>query len=195
MSNIVASLQEPGKKKWFIIGGGTVAAYLVYRFYKSRSAGSSTSAAVDSSTVDAGIDPTTGIPYSEEYGTSGGYGGIPSGLSFNAQTGQWQPAASTIVGDVPYSSNSGQAADPSIIDYGSTAAKFLYDQRTATYGQVEPDGTINWLTGVQATVLGANQSNASSIADAGRVDANYQPTKNVLTTPGQNVKATTTAAK
>lgn len=114
MSNIVASLQDPGKKKWFIIGGGTVAAYLIYKFYKSRSASASSAGTPvgGSTSTDAGIDPTTGIPYSEEYGTSGGYGAVPSGLSFNAATGQFQPAASTIVGAVPYSDNSGQTTAP-----------------------------------------------------------------------------------
>lgn len=114
MSNIVASLQDPSKKKWLIIGGGTVAAYLAYKFYKSRSASDTSTAAAssDTSSADAGIDPTTDIPYSEEYGTSGAYGSIPSGLSFNSQTGQFEPAASTIVGSVPYSTNSGQVTAP-----------------------------------------------------------------------------------
>lgn len=160
MSNIVASLQDPGKKKWFIIGGGTVAAYLIYKFYKSRSASASSAGTPvgGSTSTDAGIDPTTGIPYSEEYGTSGGYGAVPSGLSFNAATGQFQPAASTIIGSVPYSDNSGQAAgDPRslISNYlpGSGYVDYTTGSGSGGYYAVDTQGNTVNLTPAQLKAL------------------------------------------
>lgn len=133
MTDIVNSLKEPGSKKWVVVGGGAVAAYLAYKYYKNKSATATSSAGTPATgvTADTGaeaalIDPNTGIPYSEEED----YGGIPSGLSFNAQTGQFQPAASTIVGAQPYSANTGQSGDPNALLSTYLPGSFYIDYTT-----------------------------------------------------------------
>lgn len=136
MSDIVNSLKEPGSKKWVVVGGGAVAAYLAYKYYKNKSAAATSTAGTPATGVTADtaseaalIDPNTGIPYSEEED----YGAIPSGLTFNAQTGQFQPAASTIVGGAtPYSTNTGQSAsgDPNSLLSTYLPGSFYIDYTT-----------------------------------------------------------------
>lgn len=56
--------------KWWIIGGiGT--AGIVYIYFRHSAAAASTPSTTDTTaTDDSGIDPSTGIPYSEEYGAN-----------------------------------------------------------------------------------------------------------------------------
>ena len=64
-------------RNWLLIGGLGAAAVVVWYVMRARS---SSSSATDQSQADAaaGIDPTTGIPYSEEYGGYGVSGTSPS---------------------------------------------------------------------------------------------------------------------
>lgn len=104
------------KRKYFIIGGGTVAAYLIYKYYKSKSSGTASAAATSTpSTTDPNaIDPVTGIPYSEEssYNGTGLYQGVGNPAAyfqgsntFDAATGQWVPAGTVSNSTVTASSN------------------------------------------------------------------------------------------
>lgn len=97
MSEVTSRGAALVKKPAFIVGGGVAAAYVVYRYYKSKSAAGVTapSGATDTSQT---VDPTTGVPYSEEYGYGSSYGtavGNPAanpsgGLSYDAATGQYE---------------------------------------------------------------------------------------------------------
>lgn len=166
MSDILASLKQPGKSKWFIIGGGTIAAYFVYKYVKDKNATATTTTDTSTSTAtDTSIDPTTGIPYSEEED----YAGIPSsitnpvGLTFNAQTGQFEQSPSTIIGASAYSTNTGQSAAPS--DPDALASNFL---SAYSYNSGQPGGGYYGVTTSGETV---NLTPAEQLALAGQ---NYQ---------------------
>jgi LysM repeat protein len=64
--------KKPGMKKntktWLLIGGLGVGGVVIWYVIKNRSSSSSTNAAT---AAGSGIDPTTGIPYADEYDTSG----------------------------------------------------------------------------------------------------------------------------
>jgi hypothetical protein len=64
--------KKPGMKKgtktWLLIGGLGVGGVVIWYVVKNRSSSSSTNAAT---AADSGIDPTTGIPYADEYDTGG----------------------------------------------------------------------------------------------------------------------------
>jgi hypothetical protein len=83
------------KYKWWLIGGLAVIAVLVFYFVnKSKQA----SATGTSSAAASGIDPTTGVPYSQEYANAYGagmgmnpYGGFGGGFG-GGGTGPAGPA-------------------------------------------------------------------------------------------------------
>lgn len=187
MTDLVNTLKQPGSKKWIIIGGGGVAAFIAYRYYKSKSAAATTTSATGglatdtASGTDTSIDPSTGIPYSEEEA----YGGIPSGLTFNAQTGKFQPAASTIVGDVPYSSNSGQSTTPTdttttpaapTMSYtlGDYIPNAFYQVNGPNYGYIAGvlnNGTQTVLTGDQWAALQSQGAKVGTITTGPAIPA------------------------
>lgn len=65
-------------------------------------------------------------------------------------------------------------------DYSGTTNKLLYDLRTATYGQVQANGSVDWLTNTQAAIVGATQANSTQVSDAGRLSA---PNQNITNLP------------
>lgn len=71
-----------GKYKWYIVGALAVIAVLVFYFTRNNSSNSSSAAG----TSQAGIDPSTGIPYASEYGAGGAYG-IPGPAGPTGATG------------------------------------------------------------------------------------------------------------
>lgn len=173
MSDVLNSLKEPGSKKWVIVSGGAVAAYLAYKYYKNKSAAATSSAGTPATGVTADtaseaslIDPNTGIPYSEEED----YGAIPSGLTFDAQTGQFVPAASTIVGQ-PYSANSnGQGTpvgDPNAIASNLLSA-YAYNagKPGGGYYAVTSNGTTVHLTPAEQIALAQQNYQFGSISGA-----------------------------
>ena len=60
-------------RNWLLIGALGAAGVVIWYVMYSRAKGSTTAASSDA------IDPNTGIPYSQEYGSMGGYG--PSGVT------------------------------------------------------------------------------------------------------------------
>lgn len=64
-------------KNWLIIGGVGAAGLVIWYVMKSRSA-SNQQAASAGDLASQGIDPNTGIPYSQEYGGYGAMGTTPS---------------------------------------------------------------------------------------------------------------------
>jgi hypothetical protein len=81
--------KKPGMKKstktWLLIGGLAVGGVVVWYVVKSRSGSSSTNAAA----TDPSVDPSTGIPYAEEY-AQGAMGTTPSLYGYtDPSTGQY----------------------------------------------------------------------------------------------------------
>jgi hypothetical protein len=77
-----AKTSKLGKYKWWIVGGLVIIAVLVFYFTRSSSANNSSTAANSAAANNAGIDPSTGIPYASEY-ASGGLSGLigPTGAT------------------------------------------------------------------------------------------------------------------
>lgn len=173
-------LTNPSNRKYWLIGGGTIGAVLVYKYFKSRSTATSTAGSTAATSTDSSLDPVTGVPYSEEEQ----YSGITTadgavGQSFNAATGTYgvdPRALASELSDLGYSSNAGQGSTNPGVAYNNTAGKIVYDQATATYGQADASGGINWLNNTQAALVGATQDNATIIANANRDHGtNYTP--------------------
>lgn len=77
--------------KWQYWVGGIGGAGIVYYLYKRNKANAASTAATDTTgaTTDPNIDPSTGIPYSQESGYSSAYGTTPSLYSYyDPATGQ-----------------------------------------------------------------------------------------------------------
>lgn len=65
---------------YWLIGGGVIGLIAVYYYMSRQSSSSSNSAQQTADLASQGIDPNTGIPYSQEYGSGlgGAYGTTPS---------------------------------------------------------------------------------------------------------------------
>lgn len=92
---MVSDLPKPRKPKaWLLwVGGGSVVA-VAYVVYKRKSSASSTATATTTDTsTDSTIDPSTGIPYSEEdYGYSSGYSAAGAdGTAVGSPYGYYSP--------------------------------------------------------------------------------------------------------
>lgn len=82
-------LKGKNTKTWFIIGGIGVAVIVFYMWSMKKSSGSS------SQSTDPNIDPATGVPYSAEYSTGGGYSN-PYGAS-SSLSGYYDPGTGAFI--------------------------------------------------------------------------------------------------
>jgi PASTA domain len=88
------------KKKYtlFAVGGiGGLGLVLWYRKHSASSSSSTDTSGTDTSTADSGIDPSTGIPYADEYGGDTGAYGVTPGAegTYDPLTGQYIPGYGT----------------------------------------------------------------------------------------------------
>lgn len=174
--------KKPGKLKALINGPhrdeilvvtGTIGVILAYLTFKKAGAPAGGTAAGGATQSTSTLAPTTGALA----GTSGQVAGY----------NQSNPAASA--GFASYLQNltqevaalqAGANAQTNPTTPTSTPAAFrpqgfVYDQNTATYGAVDNSGGVNWLTNLQAGIYGANQQDATPIANAGRGSDLYTP--------------------
>lgn len=63
-------------RKWWLIGGGSVALIVAYSYHKSKVAAQA--AAATTNATDPTIDPATGVPYADEYSNLAGINANPA---------------------------------------------------------------------------------------------------------------------
>lgn len=155
------SLDKPVKgvkKKWWIIGG--TGAALVTVWYVRKQNAAATATAADTSTVDPNIDPSTGIPYSQEYYEDGtdtgsyGYGSSGSGGTVGTGTTGIDDGTGTTAGTgttVGNGSDTGDTGSTGTTDTGSTG--------TSTYAS-----NAVWAQAAEATLSELGYDSGTSTA-------------------------------
>lgn len=174
--NLQQVTTELGQHPRELAGGaaGLVVLYALYRRNKTAAAATTSANTVAATGTNPGATGTTAVA---------GLSGTPNTQTSDIENwvnDQLNAFAANQPGAAPATAPVPSAADPGV-QYGqNNTNQFVYDDRTATYGQVQNNGGVDWLTGLQATILGASQKNAAAVSDAGRVNAQYQPTASVL---------------
>lgn len=171
---VPAKNKDDKRKQTIIAVSAVLGVLLTYILIRRSQAASATGA----STATPLSTASTATPATDA--TSTALGNISNQLGALTSQLTSQASAATATPAVDPNTNPG-------IGYGvNNTGNFLYDLKTATYGQVQSNGGIDWLTGTQAAVVGANQGNATKVSDAGRVDSSFQPTSSVYYTPPES---------
>lgn len=151
MANPLDSFKNlPGWGKAAVIGGGGLAVYALYRYKQNASASSSSSSTT--STANA-IDPTTGMPYSEDNTVDPLTG--ETYLEEAQQYGSVSAAESAVSGGYGATGyGSSLLADESGLAYGSSYSDGMDYGNTDTASTVEFPDNASWAQAAQAGLTG-----------------------------------------